>query len=105
MIPFVQYVDLWNDHEHGNIKNNDQDVTKRKENAQELTNCFYDMVTDFYEYGWGQSFHFCRYFREENFATNIARHEDFLAIKLGLQPGERCLDVGCGVGGPQREIA
>ena len=26
-------------------------------------------------------------------------------MKLNLKPGEKCLDVGCGVGGPMREIA
>lgn len=36
---------------------------------------------------------------------NIARHENYLALKLKLQPNERVLDVGCGVGGPMREIA
>jgi len=87
------------------VQNNAQEVKNRKANAQNITNAFYDMVTDFYEYGWGQSFHFCRYFKGDSFATNIARHETYLAIKLNLQPGDVCLDVGCGVGGPMREIA
>jgi len=99
------YVNFYGDHESNNHINNHSDVKNRKENAQTLTNCFYDMVTDFYEYAWGQSFHFCKYYKGENFATNIARHEDNLALKLQLKPGEKCLDVGCGVGGPMREIA
>jgi sterol 24-C-methyltransferase len=28
-----------------------------------------------------------------------------MAMKLGIKPGEVVLDVGCGVGGPAREIA
>ena len=28
-----------------------------------------------------------------------------MAMKLGIQPGDVVLDVGCGVGGPAREIA
>lgn len=45
------YVNFYNDHESNNHVNNHSDVKHRKENAQTLTNCFYDMVTDFYEYG------------------------------------------------------
>lgn len=33
------------------------------------------------------------------------RHEDYLALKLGLKKGMKVLDVGCGVGGPMRNIA
>jgi sterol 24-C-methyltransferase len=28
-----------------------------------------------------------------------------MVMKLGIQPGDVVLDVGCGVGGPAREIA
>jgi len=33
------------------------------------------------------------------------RHEHFLALIMGLKPGMRGLDAGCGCGGPSREIA
>ncbi|KAJ3124005.1 Delta(24)-sterol C-methyltransferase [Nowakowskiella sp. JEL0407] len=80
-------------------------VDHRRETAQKLTNHFYDMVTDFYEYGWGQSFHFAVMWKNLSFDHAVARHEDYLALKLGLKRGQKCLDVGCGVGGPMREIA
>jgi len=35
----------------------------------------------------------------------LARHEHYLAAQMGLKSGMRVLDVGCGVGGPAREIA
>jgi sterol 24-C-methyltransferase len=68
-------------------------------------NDFYDRVTDFYEYGWGQSFHFAPMFRGEAFAASLTRHQHWLAAQLGLKPGMTVLDVGCGVGGPMRAIA
>jgi sterol 24-C-methyltransferase len=36
---------------------------------------------------------------------SIRRHEHYLALRLGLKPGDGVLDVGCGIGGPLREIA
>ena len=33
------------------------------------------------------------------------RHEWYIGGRLNVQPGERILDVGCGVGGPMRAIA
>ncbi|KAJ3077932.1 Delta(24)-sterol C-methyltransferase, partial [Quaeritorhiza haematococci] len=99
------YGTYFQDRKQEDILNNEEDVVRRKKNVQTLTNHFYDLVTDFYEYGWGASFHFARCFKGEPFPVNIARHEDFLALKLGLKPGMECLDVGCGVGGPMREIA
>ncbi|KAK4222328.1 sterol 24-C-methyltransferase erg-4 [Podospora fimiseda] len=70
-----------------------------------LTKHYYNLATDLYEYGWGQSFHFCRYALGETFYQAIARHEHYLAMKIGINEGDKVLDVGCGVGGPAREIA
>lgn len=70
-----------------------------------MVSSFYDLVTDFYEYGWGQSFHFAPRFTHETFTESIYRAEHFLALKLGLSSSKKCVDVGCGVGGPMRNIA
>lgn len=35
----------------------------------------------------------------------MARHEHYLAHQIGIKEGMNVLDVGCGVGGPAREIA
>lgn len=66
---------------------------------------YYNLATDLYEYGWGQSFHFCRFSQGEPFYQAIARHEHYLAHQIGIKEGMKVLDVGCGVGGPAREIA
>ncbi|KAI9314697.1 S-adenosyl-L-methionine-dependent methyltransferase [Obelidium mucronatum] len=76
----------------------------RRNNSQMMTNQYYDLVTDFYEKGWSQSFHLTRLFKGDSLEANLARHEAFLAVRLGLAPGMKVLDVGCGIGGPLREI-
>ncbi|KAA8615476.1 sterol 24-C-methyltransferase Delta 24 -sterol C-methyltransferase [Pyrenophora tritici-repentis] len=76
----------------------------RRDEYATLTRHYYNLATDLYEYGWGQSFHFCRYAYGESFYKAIARHEHYLAHKMNLQDNMRVLDVGCGVGGPAREI-
>lgn len=70
-----------------------------------MVNQFYDLVTDFYEYGWGESFHFGPRLHTESFDESIRRHEFYLALRLGLNHKLNCADLGCGVGGPMRAIA
>lgn len=69
-----------------------------------LTQQYYSLSTDIFEHAWGESFHFCRFGRGESFQQAIARHEHFLASMIGIRSNMRVLDVGCGVGGPAREI-
>ncbi len=78
---------------------------RRKERYQSLVNHYYDLVTDFYEFGWGQSWHFAPRRRGESFKASLLRHEHFLADRLSLRPGMQVLDVGCGVGGPMGTLA
>jgi len=80
-------------------------VETRKANYTKMVNDYYDLVTDFYEYGWGHSFHFAPRHKGETFDASLARHEMYLALQLGLKPGMKVLDVGCGIGGPMRVIA
>ena len=72
---------------------------------KKFANLYYDLVTDFYEYGWGRSFHFARRVPGESFKASLARHEHYIAHVLGLRPGMVVADLGCGVGGPLIEIA
>src|SRR3954453_11527552 len=83
----------------------DGSVEGRKANYTTMVNDYYNLVTDFYEYGWGQSFHFAPRHKGESFEASLVRHELYLAHVLGLRPGMKVLDVGCGVGGPMRAIA
>jgi sterol 24-C-methyltransferase len=81
-----------------------EDKQERLNDYASLTRQYYNLVTDFYEYGWGQSFHFCRFYPGEPFRQAIARHEHYLAAKGEFTENMKLLDVGCGVGGPAREI-
>ncbi|XP_061375197.1 cycloartenol-C-24-methyltransferase-like [Gastrolobium bilobum] len=78
---------------------------ERKANCNDMVMKYYDLVTSFYEYGWGESFHFSNRWKGESFGESIKRHEHFIALQLGLRPGQKILDVGCGIGGPLREIS
>ena len=77
---------------------------QREREYATITNSYYDLVTDFFEYGWGESFHFAPRARGETRRQATVRHEHWLALRLGLSPEHEVLDVGCGVGGPMREI-
>lgn len=82
-----------------------ESIEVRKERYAAMINHFYNLVTDFYEWGWCQSFHFGPRFHNETFLESIKRTEYYLCLRLGLIPGMKALDVGCGVGGPMRNIA
>jgi len=78
---------------------------ERKSNYTSVVNKYYDLATDFYEFGWGSSFHFAPRHKWESLQSSIERHELWLANRLGLRPGMKVMDIGCGVGGPLRNIA
>ena len=80
-------------------------LEQRKAAYEDLTNRYYDLVTDFYEYGWSKSFHFAPRAPNESFPESLARHERYFAGRLALRSGMRVADLGCGIGGPLCEIA
>lgn len=82
-----------------------RNVDDRKTDYANLVNSYYDLTTEFYEWGWGTSFHFANRMKGESFKQSILRHEYYLAGRLGIKKGANVLDCGCGIGGPARNIA
>ena len=80
------------------------DPERRRSDYKEFNDLYYDLATDFYEFGWGKSFHFAPRIPGESFQSSLTRHEHYLALVLGLEPGMVVADLGCGVGGPLLEI-
>ena len=70
-----------------------------------LVSRYYDVVTPFYEYAWGTSFHFSPRHTGERLAQALRRHEEGVGRLLDLRPGMRVADIGCGIGGPLATIA
>uniref|UniRef100_A0A7S2IQJ2 Methyltransferase n=1 Tax=Zooxanthella nutricula TaxID=1333877 RepID=A0A7S2IQJ2_9DINO len=96
---------------HGKIDGyNDQydegkSAEDRNEDYARLVDSYYDLATEFYEWGWGTSFHFADRRAGETFRQSILRHEYYLAGRLLVSSGAKVLDCGCGIGGPARNIA
>ena len=64
---------------------------QRKANYDDVVTRYYDQVTDFYEYGWGQSFHFAPIREGEAFSQAQARHQHRLALKIKADKGMKVL--------------
>ena len=70
-----------------------------------LVSRYYDLVTKFYELGWGATFHFSPRRPGENLRASQRRHDEGIAKLLGLEPGMKVADIGCGICGPLVTIA
>nr|AOZ21152.1 sterol C-methyltransferase-like protein [Rauvolfia serpentina] len=66
---------------------------------------FYSLITDVYEKIWGQSFHFSPSVRGKSHGEATRLHEEMAGDLIGVKPGHKVLDAGCGIGGPMRAIA
>lgn len=86
---------------NGNLKGNEQQ--KKKKDA-DVANSFYNLATKFYEYGWGDSFHFGWRLQGEGHQMSIKNSQNFVAQKLRVRDMDPVLDLGCGIGGPLRGV-
>jgi 24-methylenesterol C-methyltransferase len=75
------------------------------EKVPDFVDTFYNLVTDIYEWGWGQSFHFSPSIPGKSHRDATRLHEEMAVDLIEVKSGDKILDVGCGVGGPMRAIA
>lgn len=71
----------------------------------ETVNNYYDLCSDFMQFGWNESLHFAPLTPTETLEESIVRHQRLMIERLQLREGMRIVDVGCGVGGPMRRVA
>jgi len=81
---------------YGGVKGNDQHSAYDADVARS----FYNLANEFYEYGWGDSFHFGFRRKTEPHSVSIRNSQNFIAQKLMVGDMANVLDIGCGIGGP-----
>ena len=88
-----RYVDNYKDShsEGGQQKEREMALKGRRENAKDMTTNFYSLVTDFYEYGYGHSFHFAPIYDGKSLPECIAVYEQAVAKLLKAKPGMKIL--------------
>lgn len=81
------------------------DDERRIREQTKLVSRYYDVVTKFYEFAWGTTFHFSPRQPGESLVASQQRHDRELGELLRLRPGMKVADIGCGVAGPLVTIA
>lgn len=69
----------------------EEQTEERIENAKSLADSFYTLATDFYEYGYGHSFHFAPVMDSKSFSECIALYERGVGRTLEAKPGMKIL--------------
>ena len=64
----------------------------------ETVNDYYDLCSEFMQFGWSESLHFAPLTRGETLEESIVRHQRLMIEKLQLREGMTVADIGCGVG-------
>ena len=69
----------------------DEQMDKRRRQASETVDKYYDLMTDFYEYGYGTSFHFAPVYSDKSFTECIKDYEHKVARSVRAKPGMELL--------------
>ena len=76
-----------------------------EQNNREAAERYFTLITDFFEYGWGDAFHMSPLKKGYSFMDSMAYWENNFALHMGLKPDMQVADLGMGIGGPLRRIA
>jgi ubiquinone/menaquinone biosynthesis C-methylase UbiE len=85
-----------------------KDMTDKMATQPELVSDLYDVFTHMFLRCWGENFHYGYWLSDEDDSSvDVAtdRLTDLLIERLELRPGQRMLDVGCGIGTPALRLA
>ncbi|KAK3266281.1 hypothetical protein CYMTET_25082 [Cymbomonas tetramitiformis] len=74
-------------------------------NNKDAAERYFTLITDFFEYGWGDAFHMSPLKEGYSFKASMAYWEQNFALEMGLKPDMRVADLGMGIGGPLRRIS
>lgn len=69
----------------------DEDEATRLSKAKEVAETYYPIATDFFEYGYGQSFHFGTVYGDPTLYECLAEYERGMATAINARPGMKIL--------------
>ena len=73
-------------------------------NNAAATERYFTLITDFFEYGWGDAFHMAPLRPDWSFKRSMAYWEQNFVLTMGLKRDMRVADLGMGIGGPMRRV-
>jgi len=78
--------------------------THDEQNNKNAAERYFTLITDFFEYGWGDAFHMAPLKPGWSFLRSMAEVEKHFGTLVGIKSGSRIADLGMGIGGPMRRL-
>jgi sterol 24-C-methyltransferase len=75
-----------------------------EQNNKDAAERYFTLITDFFEYGWGDAFHMAPLKPGWSFLRSMAEVEKHFGSLVGIKSGSKVADLGMGIGGPMRRL-